>query len=185
MASAFRKMFWGYLFIFLEIHIFIDLLADPIGYGMIYSGISMLAKESLSAKKPKILAQALIWYSLPTVFIQGEISQQALGLPVAFTGWTVYFSSLHLLNIILVFYLCKLLIEYSKQQSQNELSKSTANTLKAYMIVMLFAELYFSFAINLHETDAVYIIFPVILTSLVMHIVFLSHLHRYRKWFQV
>lgn len=184
MASAFRKMFWGYFFIFLEIHIFIDLLADPIGYWMIYSGISMLAKDSLSAKKPKILSQALIWFSIPTIVIQGEISQQVLGLPVTLTGWTVYFSSLHLLNIILIFYLCKFLIEYSKQQSYNELSKSTANTLKAYIIVMLFAELYSSFAINLHETDAAYFIFPVIIASLMMHIVFLSHLHRYKKSFQ-
>lgn len=185
MASAFRKMFWGYLFIFLEIHIVIDLLADPIGYWMIYSGISMIAKDSLSAKKPKIISQALIWFSIPTVVIQGEIGQQALGLPVAVSGWTVYFSSLHLFNIILVFYLCKFLIEFSNEQSRSELSKSTANTMRAYIMVMLFAELYSSFAMNLHETGMANMIFLFVIASLIMHIVFLSLLHRYRKAFQV
>lgn len=178
MADAFRKMFWGYLFIVLEIHIFIDLLADPIGYWLLFSGISTLAKDFPIANKAKILSLALLLFSIPTVLIQGESSQPAL-----FTGWTVYFNSIHLLNVVLVFYMCRLLMEIAKHHEDKLLVKSTYKTSMSYIVVMLLGELFSSFAINLSNTNFTGIIWVAIFASLLMHILFLSLLHQYKKRF--
>ncbi|WP_272914196.1 hypothetical protein [Bacillus dakarensis] len=38
MDQAFNRIFWGYLFVWIEIHLFVvDLLPDPIGYWLILS----------------------------------------------------------------------------------------------------------------------------------------------------
>ena len=75
----FKKLFWGFLFVFLEIHIIIDILPDPIGYFMIFSGLILLLKnipDSKPGKHAMRWAQALIILSIPSVFLsQNEINQ--------------------------------------------------------------------------------------------------------------
>lgn len=187
MARAFQKMFWGYLFIILEIHIiFIDILAEPVGYYLILSGVSALANEFPIGKKARFLSLALLVISIPTVIMQGEFNQALFGQPSLITnwGWVTYFSVLNLLNIILIFYLCKLLVEVANQHKKFDLGKSASNTLIAYVIIMLCVELYSSFSINLPQSISAGTIFIVVLASLLMHLFVLLLLHQFKRRFQ-
>ena len=69
MNKALQLIFWGYVFIFFRIHIGIDLLADPIGYLLLFSGCSKLVDVYPIAKKAKFIGLVGAFVSLPSVFV--------------------------------------------------------------------------------------------------------------------
>ncbi|WP_404332506.1 hypothetical protein [Mesobacillus maritimus] len=59
--EGFRKIFWGFILVFLEIHLLIiDILPDPIGYYLIFSGINLLNKHYGVSSKGKGFALGLV-----------------------------------------------------------------------------------------------------------------------------
>lgn len=103
MRSGFKKLFIGFLFVFLKFHIIVDLLPDFIGYILIYNGIKQLATlSSQSYDKLKVLTIVLAVVSVPNFFLNDQIIQQS--------EWLSYYPVLlSLLKVILVYYLFDLL----------------------------------------------------------------------------
>ncbi|HLG27747.1 MAG TPA: hypothetical protein VI423_08175 [Paenisporosarcina sp.] len=66
-------MIIGFLLVLLDIHIFIDVLPDPVGYILIGYGILKLAAGQPNAKKAEITAYIMMVVSIPTFFLSGEV----------------------------------------------------------------------------------------------------------------
>lgn len=182
MNSSYRKIFWGFLFVLIELHIIaLDLLLDPIGYYLIFSGISKLVDDYQSGQKAKTLSILLIVVSIPTVFIQQTTSLNQFGQITDFSIWPIYMIVLGILKLILVFYVFQLLLKVSHQLGDESLIRRTRNTFKVYMSVMLILTLFQSFTMNLTSDLLTPLSVIFVVVSLIMEISFLLLIRKFGK----
>lgn len=97
MNKAYRFIFWGYLFVFFRVHIYIDLLAAPIGYYLIYSGARILSQQFSIAKRVELISFIGMLLTVPSVFV--NLSEVSSG------GWMLYAQLLFVWKMIVVYYL--------------------------------------------------------------------------------
>ena len=179
MGGAFRKMFWGFLFVVLEIQIeFIDLLPEPLGYALIFIGVSQLVEEFSFGKKAKAWALFLIFFSIPTVFVSNIGINDALH---SYDGWTIYHTVLALCKLILVFYIFQLMLVISEKITNRELYKWTKKFSKIYVVIMLVNYFLTPFGNNLNAELLLWLIVMSGFIGLVLEIMFLVLIHRYKK----
>ncbi|MCM3585861.1 hypothetical protein M3182_08905 [Mesobacillus maritimus] len=173
-----RQIFWGLIFILIEIHIIaFDLLADPIGYYLIFTGVSLLNDHFGFANKSNFISLVLLLVSIPTVFIEKEVIQQ-MG---TFSGWNIYQNAFEILNLVLVFFLFQLMLEVARVKGVSELSKRTMTTFKIYMGTMFLVLFSSTFAVNMTTDFLVPYELISVLLSLSMYIVFLLLVSKYSK----
>lgn len=177
MNRAYIKLFWGFLFALVEIHIMIDILPDPVGYFLICSGIASLLAEFPVGGKAYYLAMALGFATIPTIFIPQNAYDGTLQL-VQFWGMYAFFVGI--VKLVLVFYVFQLMIEIAGKREWG-LVKRTNATFKYYISIMLVLQLYYTFTINLYGGFLSVITFFVVSAGMVMEIVFLVLLFRFRK----
>lgn len=134
MRTAFQKIFWGFLLVLIEIHIYvIDILPEPVGYFLIAGGLVWFRETYKEAKYAHQIAMILVVISIPSVFIQ----QQAV---VQFGSiWGVYGLFILIVNLMLVYFVFRLLVAIAIQKRANELANGTTILFKVYMVVMLLA----------------------------------------------
>lgn len=182
MKQALNKIFWGYIFVMLEIHIIaIDILPDPIGYLFIVLGVSALSQTFQVAKKARNLAIMLIFLSIPTIFIQENMDYGPLSQLSLFQGWSIYSTGLGLGKIILVFYIFQLLMSIVLKLDNQELHTRTSRTFKIYIYVMLVGAIANSFTLNIAGHELIWLTVSIGIISLIMEIVFLILLRSIRK----
>lgn len=182
MDQAFNRIFWGYLFVWIEIHLFVvDLLPDPIGYWLILSGISLILKEFPIGHKAKNFSLALLFLSIPTVFIQQNTGMDGLGTTAVLSGWSIYNIVLGWLKIILVFYLFRLMMEIVVNRGNNALMKRVSKTCYSCLTVMLTASLLNSFMINFSGDILIALTIITVISSLIVEITFLVLLRTLRN----
>ncbi|WP_010676648.1 hypothetical protein [Bacillus timonensis] len=179
----FKRIFWGYLFILLEIQLFVvDILPEPLGYYLIFSGIATVPIENRTGNKLKKLLIGLIIISIPTVFIQQNGNLNDLGTVAGIYPWGIYTSILEIFKLIVAFFIFQLIIEAVTAHGDEFLLRKSSQTFKIYMTVMLLITLSHSFAMNL-STDVIagYLFFtiPIGLIMEIMFLVFLWKLHKY------
>lgn len=166
MNKALRQIFWGYVFIFIRIHIGFDLLADPIGYFLIFSGCSKLVEVNPVAKKAKIIALVGAFVSFPSVFV--NLSE----IPLPF-GWSTYAGFLLVFKLIIGFYLFFVLIEATKTLGDQALQQRAENTFKFFVAIQLFTLALQSFSMNVSGDGWVALSLFSLLSSLIVDILFL------------
>ncbi|SHF70569.1 hypothetical protein [Ornithinibacillus halophilus] len=177
MRNEFLKIFWGFLFVLIEIHIaVIDLLPDPIGYYLIYSGISSLTQEHQIGKKATNWASALCVISIPSVFVQ-----QAVDTMRVLSEWSIYFLILGLLKLILVFYVFQVLLELAKRHEARDLASYTKKLFKAYVVIMLVIQIIQPFIINIPPEIMHSLLFIIPVTILIMEVIFIVLIFKYRN----
>ncbi|HEX6098869.1 MAG TPA: hypothetical protein VF432_21315 [Thermoanaerobaculia bacterium] len=73
--TAFSNIFWGLLFVVLDIRLgAIDLiLPDFVGYILIFQGLTLLAPEHHAFRKARVLAAVMVFVSLPGFFGMGSL----------------------------------------------------------------------------------------------------------------
>ena len=175
---GFRQVFWGLILILIEIHIIaFDLLADPIGYYLIFTGVSVLNDHFGLASRARFISLALLLVSIPMVFIENGAIQQ-MG---AFSGWNIYQNALEILNLVLVFFLFQLMLEVARVKGVSELPKRTMTTFKFYMGTMFLVLFSSTFAVNMTTDFLVPYELISVLLSLSMYIVFLLLVSEYSK----
>ncbi|MGY3718442.1 hypothetical protein ACWE42_23280 [Sutcliffiella cohnii] len=180
MNEGFQKLFWGCFFIFFEIHIFIDLLLDPVGYMLIFSGLRLISHEYpliTEIDKAKRFAMLLTFLSIPTVFISNvgnEIQRITL--------WDAYLFSIGIIQFILIYFIFIIMLEFAKTSEAESLYTRTSKLFNVYTTVFITITILQTFSINF--TNNLYFSLLVILNivMLILTIVFLVHLHRYKKW---
>jgi hypothetical protein len=173
--EGFRKIFWGFILVFLEIHLMvIDILPDPIGYYLIFSGINLLNNYFGVSSKGKEVAFGLVVLSLPTLFIQNQAVEQM-------SGAAIYLSLIGIVNLVLAFYLFQLMVSIATKKDDDYLLKRTTTTFRVYMVLMLLFTLLESFFINMTQSVmSGFILFSAIV-GLVMNILFLILLSKFSK----
>ncbi|GAE95286.1 hypothetical protein JCM21714_4506 [Gracilibacillus boraciitolerans JCM 21714] len=179
MRYAFSKLFWGFLIVLLELHLFVlDVLPDPVGYYLIYLGVNHLVREFPIGVKAKNLAIGLIVLSIPTVFIQqNSVFSQAFLL----SEWSIYVTVLSLLKLILVFYIFQLMIEISNRYGNLILMNKTKNILRKYLIIMLLIHITQPVTMNLSMDEQITYSIISALIGLIMEIVLLGLFRRFMK----
>ncbi|PZX03843.1 hypothetical protein C7437_10540 [Psychrobacillus insolitus] len=177
MRSGFKKLFIGFLFVFLKFHIIVDLLPDFIGYILIYNGIKQLATlSSQSYDKLKVLTIVLAVVSVPNFFLNDQIIQQS--------EWLSYYPVLlSLLKVILVYYLFDLLRVIAKLLPFEETLHATNRIFYWYMAVNLGSLLCQSFIINAPMDIMLSVSVLIVVLGLIIEIAFLVYLRNMQKRF--
>ncbi|MCC3356046.1 hypothetical protein [Bacillus sp. REN16] len=166
----FKRIFWGYIFILIEIHLFvIDLLPDPIGYYFIYSGISAVSPENRIGNKLKKLLIVLMIISIPTLFIQ----QNDLGSSAGISLWDHYSFLFEWLRLVLVYFVFRLIMEFVTTIEDKFIASRSSRIFKVYMTVMLIITFTHTFAMNLSNNIIVGYLFLTIPLGFIMEIMFL------------
>ncbi|MBY0098593.1 hypothetical protein [Mesobacillus maritimus] len=173
--EGFRKIFWGFILVFVEIHLMvIDILPDPIGYYLIFSGVHLVNNYFGFNNKGKHVALGLVFLSLPTLFIQNQSVIQM-------SASSIYLSLIGILNLVLAFYLFQLMVSISKQREDNPLHQRTTTTFIIYMVTMFFLTFLEAFSINMTEGTMMWFIVFSAIFGLVINIFFLALLLKYSK----
>ncbi|WOV87775.1 hypothetical protein QWT69_01250 [Sporosarcina oncorhynchi] len=174
MNSALRRIFWGYFFIFFDLYIGIDLLMDPVGYLLIYSGCTKIAVAFPQSKKPRIVALVGMIASIPSVLVN-------LSDPVLDYSWSVYGNGLFIIKLIVAFYLFLLLMEIVKSFDMTALIQRTSTTFKYFIGFYLFTFALMSFLVNTSGDGWIVLNLIAIIGVLIMDIIFLFLLRAIRK----
>lgn len=182
MNEGFSKLFWGFLLVLFEIHFFvIDILPDPIGYLLIYSGNKYLVKEfpiDELANKASVFSIVLLVLSIPDMFIaQTTINQMGHAL----SYWTISFTVLSLLKIILVFYCFNIMLEIGNLKNLDELVIKSKNLFKIYMGFMITMHILSPFKMNFSSDSILIFSFFIMFCVFLLEILFLVYLRRYSK----
>lgn len=170
MSSIFQKIFWGYIIISFDIRIYIDVLIDPIGYYMIYSGIKQLIKDFPIGNKARFVSLGLIFYSIPSIIFDNTLA------------WYWYYTVLTFIDLLLVFYLFQLIIKIAKAANDPSFEKRAFWTGTVYFIMTFIAHLFFNFVPNLPLNNTIYFITLILLIAvLILEIMFLVLVWGVRK----
>ena len=157
-----------------RIHIGIDLLADPIGFLLIFSGCSKLVGAYPIAKKAKFVGLVGVFVSLPSVFV--NLSEADLPF-----GWSTYSSLLFLLKMIMGYYLFLVLRDVVKVFGDRALQQRTESNFKFYVAINLFAFVLLSFSMNMQENGVVILSLASAIGVLGMDITFLFLIRAIRR----
>nr|WP_106783129.1 hypothetical protein [Lysinibacillus timonensis] len=178
MSKAFTKIFWGFLFIFLDIRLImpIDLFADPIGYFFIFSSIEMIYDDLQIGRKAKNVSLALAILSIPTIF--DLTVDNGIGQPL---NW--YMTGLGIAHFVLIFYIFQLIVEIAKKAGDEVFIRRSNNTCITYFIVTFIIYLWTSFAMNLsmHTDGFMTVSILLLIIGFIMGIVFLALIWSARK----
>ncbi|MEH7236713.1 hypothetical protein [Bacillus sp. JJ1562] len=178
----FKRIFWGYIIILIEIHMFvIDLLPDPVGYYLIYSGVAALPPENRIGNKLKKLLIGLMFISIPTVFIQQNVKVNELGSFAGIALLDIYSIILEISKLILVFFVFRLIMEFVTVIGDKFLVRRSSKTFKIYMTVMPLITLSHTFAMNLSSNILLGYLFFTIPLGFIMEIMFLVLLWKLHK----
>ncbi|MFC0189547.1 hypothetical protein ACFFJY_14680 [Fictibacillus aquaticus] len=177
MSAGFHKIFWGFLLVFLKIHIVnVDILPDPLGYFLIFQGIKILLMDgSGDGKRAKWIAAGLIFLSIPSVFMWNNAGEQPAMLV------QLYGTALSLLKLVLVFHVFRMVLEIAIRHGQSELKKRVASTFNTYMAVLLPVTIAESFLMNMSGDWLTAVSIVLIIAAVVMEIVFLVLLRALMK----
>ncbi|WP_153723163.1 hypothetical protein [Sporosarcina cascadiensis] len=173
MNKAFRLMFWGYIFIFFRIQFGIDLLADPIGYYLIYLGADLMTERFPAAKKAEKAAFVGILISVPGVFV--NLSEVTGGL------WTLYAEGLFIWKVITVYYLFGAWKSAIQNVGQSRLRQRVQITYVWYMGIHFVMMLLTAFSLNVggNEWSSVFLFFSLMVIA--MDIVLLALIAALRR----
>ncbi|MET1014864.1 MAG: hypothetical protein ABWX61_10225 [Paenisporosarcina sp.] len=178
MRNAFKYMLTGYILIFLDIHLIIDILPDPIGYFMILQGTQKIEFDESGMHPARIIATLMFFLSLPSVLINPQSFQNQ-----APEWWGIYTTATGLLDLILVYFLFQLIKKVVELLHSPELSIKTENTYKGYMVVMLIILFIQSFLTNMSEHTATGFVIFLVLAGFITQITFLVFLRTIQKQF--
>ncbi|OZU87406.1 hypothetical protein CIL03_16430 [Virgibacillus indicus] len=174
MRNSFRKIFLGFLLVLIDIHIFIDILPNPVGYFLIGAGITELPGKFAAGNKAYSMAIFLCLLSIPTLFIPQHTIENLLSM------WGIYFTLLVLLKLILTFYLFQIMMEIVKDRNEMKLENRTAKIFKEYMIVMFAIQIGIPFTMNLSRNiQSGYTMITTII-ALILEVIFMVLLLSFR-----
>ncbi|WP_301108787.1 hypothetical protein [Sporosarcina sp.] len=145
MNKAFRLMFWGYIFVFFRIHLGIDLLADPIGYYLIYLGAGLMSERIPAAKKAETVAIVGLLISIPGMFV--NLSEVTGGL------WVLYAEGLFIWKVITVYYLFGTWKSAIQHVGQSRLRQRVQITYVWYMGIHFIMMLLTAFSLNVGGSE--------------------------------
>lgn len=179
--QGFKYMITGFLFILLDIHAFIDVLPDPVGYLLIGLGTLKIVANGKNAKKAEITAYILMIFSIPTLVFSGEVLQQ---MQTDSTGWQLYGFVLSMGHLILMYFVFLMLlheVEYLNDEETVQLR--VHKMMRFYMAITLSSAFIQPFLMNVNQDIQLVVGIPLIVVTLIAQIIFIAHLRGLQKTF--
>lgn len=174
-------MITGFLFILLDIHAFIDVLPDPVGYLLIGLGILKVVANGKNAKKAEITAYILMVLSIPTLVFSGEVLQQ---MQTDSTGWQLYGFVLSIGHLILMYFIFLMLVnEVEYLNDEETVQHRVRKMMRFYMAITLSSAFIQPFLMNVNQDVQLVVGIPLIVVTLVAQIAFIVHLRGLQKDF--
>ncbi|MCM3611547.1 hypothetical protein M4S82_09765 [Planococcus sp. MERTA32b] len=173
MKGALGQILYGYVFIFLAIRIGIDILADPIGYFLIAAGCYKIGEVIEDGRLAAYISIGLIFVSIPSVFIDFNLVESG--------PWYYYSNFLFAGEIVLTFYLFRMLLKLAAKNGEIGLINRTERLFNIYIPANLLM-------IGLSAVMLVFVIeslqilaFLLIIILLILNIAFILLLIAFRK----
>ena len=184
-TTPLRRMGLGFIFVLINFRIVIgiysfDILADFIGYFLIYRAAVVLSSSSSAFRRGSWLALLLSVISLPKSFMPSTNTAESFqSIPI---GTHLYDQALHLFLIILVYFVYRGLWDLPLwYYIRSGLLKQSMRKRSIWLIGALMLEmLLYPFFLNSREDTIVYIMFP-LLISAILFILFIRVLYRMAK----
>ena len=178
---GFKYMIFGFLLVLRDVHIFFDILPDPLGYILIASGIQHIATRKTNAKNAELTAYFLMALSIPTLFLSTEVLNQMQDNNI---GWLLYGLSVTLVDLILMYFVFRMLIhEVDYSIDPDEKQKSARKMMIIYMTIALTTAFIQPFLINMKQDFQSTVAVITILLMLTVHVAFIIFLRNLQKTF--
>lgn len=180
MKPAFKQIFWGFIIVYFELNIeFVDLLADPIGYFLIFKGLKLL-KDYFSACKHAItLALFLIFFSIPAIFLPNNRTDEFHSI-YSLQVTDFYLFSLSFVNLLLIFFVFKLLLEISA--NHENLQKRIQIIFLLYMISSISTLVIQPFLWGFAVVLLIGLSIATGIVAFIMHIIFLVQIWKFQNF---
>lgn len=177
MKQGFKQLFIGFLFVFVNIHIIVDIMPNFIGYIFIYNGIKLIATlTSQNYGKLKLLCIILTIASIPSFFLNDSLLTQS--------DWLSYYPVvLTLLKVILVFYLFDLMKQATLMLPTKESLIYTERVFAWYMIIVILHLFIQSFTLNITNDFFIFLSIASVIFMIGAEIALLIYLNKIKKSF--
>lgn len=173
MKGSLSQILIGSIFIFLAIRVGVDLLADPIGYFLIAAGCYKLGEVFKDGRVAAYIAMGMIFFSMPSVMIDFNLVDSG--------PWYYYSNFLFAAELVLVFYLFRMLKEIAVKGGDNALEGRTRRLFNIYIPANLLM-LGLGAVMAVYYSDSLQILaFILVIALLVLNIAFLLLLNAFRK----
>ncbi|HSJ36668.1 MAG TPA: hypothetical protein VK945_00465 [Planococcus sp. (in: firmicutes)] len=173
MKRSLGKILYGYVFIFLAIRVGVDILADPIGYFLIAAGCYKLGEVFNEGKIAAYISIALIFFSVPAVFIDFNLVESG--------PWYYYSNFLFTGELVLTFYLFRMLKKIAERNGEHGLAQRTQRLFNIYIPVNLLMLALSAFLTVFAVENLQILAFFLVIILLVLNIAFLILLIAFRK----
>ncbi|WP_422122845.1 hypothetical protein DHX103_14015 [Planococcus sp. X10-3] len=173
MKGSLGQILYGYLFIFLAIRVGVDILADPIGYFLIAAGCYKLGEEFNDGKTAAYISIALIFFSVPSVFIDFNLVESG--------PWYYYSNFLFTGELVLTFYLFRLLKQLAERNGEQGLAQRTQRLFNIYIPANLLMLGLSAFLAVFAAENLQILAFVLVIILLILNITFLILLSAFRK----
>lgn len=137
--KGFMKIFWGFLFIFLDIRISgIDfVLPDFIGYILIVFGLARLSDLHPRFRTANAYAKIMVLLSFADLVEMKRVMGRRGGLTVWYHPvWPITLLGV-ILNLIMVWHICRAIIELAQASGNHDLAQTAALRWKLYLAVVI------------------------------------------------
>ena len=179
--QGFKYLITGFLLILLDIHAFIYVLPDSVGYLLIGLGILKVVAEGKNAKRAEMTAYMLMVLSIPTLVLSGEVLQQ---MQTDSTGWKLYGFVLSMGHLILMYFLFLMLLnEVDYLNDEETIQHRVHKMMRFYMAITLSSAFIQPFLMNVNHDIQLVVGIPLIVVTLIAQIIFIVHLRGLQKTF--
>jgi len=137
--SAYRKMFWGFIFVYIHINIGpIDILPNFAGYIMVYSALRKLAKQEELYNKGRIPALIMSLVSLLDLVSLGDVNLLTSSLN-SHEMWIIMLKQLpSIVNLYMVFCICRGFYTVAENMDLEEFKELVKSRWRVFLVTSLF-----------------------------------------------
>lgn len=173
MKRSLGQILYGYVFIILAIRIGVDILADPIGYYLIAAGCYKIGEVVEDGRKAAYISIGLIFISIPSVFIDFNLVDNG--------PWHYYANFLFAGEIVLTFYLFRMLMKLAAENGEMGLFNRTQRLFNIYIPINLLMFGLSAVMIAFVNESLHILAFLLIIVLLMLNIAFIFLLIAFRK----
>ncbi len=177
MERELNKIFWGFLIVFINFYLFvINISPNTVGYFIAAAGLSRVNAQSSNFSKAKRWAILLGILSIPNIIKLDDWLKETPSI------WSLSYSTIMgLFHMIVVLYILMGIIETTSHNTR--LQVGTRNFLKLYLAGSFLSLFFLPFILNVSDNTVTVITLGSAIISIVLEIIFLVLLQRYRSSF--
>lgn len=178
MSNGFRLIFWGLLFILLDIRIeLFDLLPDIVGYIFIMNGTKYLSENEEIFSKAQPLAISLIFLSIPSLIGYFDLN---IGENSTVLWPMVYQLVITLVHLFMMYYIFEGTYQFATSKGEHDWANTARKVWSYYAIIQFFTLVLHSFMLNVDSNFMQAILIFSIIITLIIEIVVIIFMKRSR-----